>query len=120
MNQTRVFLIFAWLMVAMLLWMEWGKERAAPPAATPAASAAAAGGQALPAAVPVATAGGDAAVPTAAAVAAPSPAITGSAASAAPRIQVRTDVLDLVLDGGGVLQADLPRYPQSRQPAWAA
>ena len=32
MNQTRVFLIFAWLMVAMLLWMEWGKERAAPPA----------------------------------------------------------------------------------------
>ena len=115
MNQTRVFLIFAWLMVAMLLWMEWGKERAAPPAATPAASAAAAGGQALPAAVPVATAGGDAAVPTAAAVAAPSPAITGSAASAAPRIQVRTDVLDLVLDGGGVLQADLPRFPQSRQ-----
>lgn len=23
MNQTRVFLIFAWLMVAVLLWMEW-------------------------------------------------------------------------------------------------
>ena len=45
MNQTRVFLILAWLMVAMLLWMEWGKERAAPPAATPAASAAAAGGR---------------------------------------------------------------------------
>ena len=31
MNQTRVFLILAWLMVAMLLWMEWGKEQAAPP-----------------------------------------------------------------------------------------
>ena len=28
MNQTRVFLIFAWLMVATLLWMEWGKEQA--------------------------------------------------------------------------------------------
>ena len=27
MNQTRVFLIFAWLAVATLLWMEWGKER---------------------------------------------------------------------------------------------
>ena len=38
MNQTRVFLILAWLMVAMLLWMEWGKERAAPPA-TPAPKA---------------------------------------------------------------------------------
>ena len=32
MNQTRVFLIFAWLMVATLLWMEWGKENAPPPA----------------------------------------------------------------------------------------
>src|SRR5690554_4866489 len=26
MNQTRTLLIFAWLMVAMLLWMEWRKE----------------------------------------------------------------------------------------------
>ena len=30
MNQTRVFLILAWLMVATLLWMDWGKEQAAP------------------------------------------------------------------------------------------
>ena len=119
MNQTRVFLIFAWLMVAMLLWMEWGKERAAPPATTPAASTAAAAGQTLPGAVPAATVAGDAGVPTAVAVAAPPPAITGPATGAAPRIQVRTDVLDLVLDGGGVLQADLPRYPQSRQPGAA-
>jgi len=28
MNQTRTFLILAWLMVAMLLWWEWGKESA--------------------------------------------------------------------------------------------
>ena len=34
MNQTRVFLIFAWLMVAVLLWMEWGREKAAPDPAT--------------------------------------------------------------------------------------
>ena len=27
MTQTRTFLILAWLMVATLLWMEWGKER---------------------------------------------------------------------------------------------
>ena len=26
MNQTRTLLIFAWLMVAILLWMEWRKE----------------------------------------------------------------------------------------------
>ena len=30
MNQTRVFLIFAWLMVATLLWMAWDKEQAIP------------------------------------------------------------------------------------------
>ena len=41
MNQTRVFLILAWLMVATLLWMEWGKEQAAAAAPTPAATAAA-------------------------------------------------------------------------------
>ena len=34
MNQTRVFLIFAWLMVAVLLWMEWGREKNAPDPAT--------------------------------------------------------------------------------------
>ena len=30
MTQTRTFLILAWLMVATLLWMEWGKERDVP------------------------------------------------------------------------------------------
>ena len=37
MNQTRLFLLFAWLMLAMLLWMEWGKEQQlarTPPATT--------------------------------------------------------------------------------------
>ena len=29
MNQTRTFLIFAWLMVAALLWMAWGQDQAA-------------------------------------------------------------------------------------------
>ncbi|MCF5956977.1 membrane protein insertase YidC, partial [Xanthomonas perforans] len=44
MNQTRVFLIFAWLMVAALLWMEWGKDKAAANAPVAAAT------QAVPAA----------------------------------------------------------------------
>ncbi len=38
MNQIRTFLILAWLMVAVLLWMEWGKEKSA--AAQPQTSAA--------------------------------------------------------------------------------
>lgn len=116
MNQTRVFLIFAWLMVAMLLWMEWGKERAAPPAAaTPAPSAVAIdGGVPTPMSAPLApTAEG---VPTATAPApASAPGITASTGQS-PRVSVRTDVLDLVLDGGSVLQADLPRFPQTREP----
>ena len=29
MNQIRTFLVLAWLMVAVLLWMEWGKEQTA-------------------------------------------------------------------------------------------
>ena len=46
MNQTRVFLIVAWLMVATLLWMEWGKEKSAPaqPATTSAQTDAAPAG----------------------------------------------------------------------------
>ena len=36
MTQTRTFLILAWLMVATLLWMEWGKERDAAAAPAPA------------------------------------------------------------------------------------
>ena len=123
MNQTRVFLILAWLMVAMLLWMEWGKERAAPPATpAPAAAAIVAGGDtaAIPGAVtaPGAASGtGDASVPTAAA--AQPPALVAAPVAGANRVEVRTDVLDLVLDGGSVLQADLLQFPQTREPGSA-
>jgi len=116
MNQTRVFLILAWLMVAMLLWMEWGKEKAAPPAeATPTTiTTTAADAAAVPAAVPAAvTAGPGGAVPSATA---PQPTVAAAApAASAARVNVRTDVLDLVLDGGSVIQADLPKFPQTRE-----
>ncbi|WP_372017166.1 membrane protein insertase YidC [Pseudoxanthomonas sp. 10H] len=118
MNQTRVFLILAWLMVAMLLWMEWGKEQAAPPAApTPAAATTAS--PAVPAPAPATTTApaGDAAVPGA--TAAPPPVAAAAPAAPGTRVSVRTDVLDLVLDGGSVLQADLPKFPQTRQPGSA-
>ncbi len=117
MNQTRTFLIFAWLMVAGLLWMEWGKERNPAPA-EPAATAAQAQAPAV-GAPPGVPAGPEAGIPTAtpsgsAAVAPAAP--TASAATAADRVTVTTDVLRLVIDGGAVYQAQLLQYPQTRDP----
>ena len=114
MNQTRVFLIFAWLMVATLLWMEWGKFNAPKPVATPATQVAGTTGTA------------SSTVPSAAAVQAPAngttpavpniaaPATAAAPVSSAERVVVSTDVLRLVLDGGNILQADLLAYPQTK------
>ena len=113
MNQTRVFLIFAWLMVATLLWFEWSRDKAAPAQPAVAAQTATA-----PAGSTVPTAN-DAAPATGTVPAAPvaTPGITQAPrAAAAPRVTVNTDVLRLVLDGGSVLQADLLHYPQSKTP----
>ncbi|QND79290.1 membrane protein insertase YidC [Pseudoxanthomonas mexicana] len=113
MNQTRVFLIFAWLMVATLLWFEWSRDKAAPAQPTVAAQTATAPAGST---VPTAT---DAAPATGTVPAAPvaTPGITQAPrAAAAPRVTVNTDVLRLVLDGGSVLQADLLHYPQSKTP----
>jgi YidC/Oxa1 family membrane protein insertase len=41
MNQTRTFLIFAWLVVATLLFMAWGRDKATPEVATGAPTTAA-------------------------------------------------------------------------------
>lgn len=113
MNQTRVFLIFAWLMVATLLWLEWSKDKAAPAVPVVAAQTATAPGSTVPTAIaPGATASGT--VPSAPTVA-PMPTATAKGA-AAPRVTVQTDVLRLVLDGGSVLEADLLHYPQSKTP----
>lgn len=115
MNQIRTFLILAWLMVAVLLWMEWGKEKTA--AAQPQTSAA----PALPSSATVPTPQvGSAAVPTAPTDAAPVPTVSAAtpaadtAASASRQVVVQTDVLRLVLEGGNVVQADLLGYPQTR------
>jgi YidC/Oxa1 family membrane protein insertase len=117
MNQTRVFLIFAWLMVATLLWMQWGQQKAAPvaPAAATLATAAPAGST-VPTATPsTGTApGASGTVPTAPMV--PATPATAAKTSTAARVTVSTDVLRLVVDGGSVLQADLLHYPQSKAP----
>jgi YidC/Oxa1 family membrane protein insertase len=118
MNQTRTFLILAWLMVATLLWMEWNKEKAAPPAAATPAVATVAPGAVPDASVPPPPQASTAAVP-----AAPTPAT--EALPAAPPAQetrpgavlVETDVLRLLVDGGNVARAELLRYPQTRDEA---
>ncbi|WP_447584689.1 membrane protein insertase YidC [Pseudoxanthomonas mexicana] len=113
MNQTRVFLIFAWLMVATLLWFEWSRDKAAPtPTAVAAQTATAPAGSTVPTATDAAPATGT--VPAAPVA---TPGVTQAPrAAAAPRVTVNTDVLRLVLDGGSVLQADLLHYPQSKTP----
>ena len=113
MNQTRVFLIFAWLMVAVLLWMEWGREKAAPdPAAVAATQPAVPVADDADLATPVAGNVPQASVPGAAP--AMTSAVTSEGAPAAPRVTVTTDVLKLVLDGRSVLDADLLQFPQTK------
>jgi YidC/Oxa1 family membrane protein insertase len=113
MNQTRVFLIFAWLMVATLLWFEWSRDKAAPVApAVAAQQTTATPGSTVPTAAASAPASGS--VPTAPTVA-PMP-VNAPKGAAAPRVTVKTDVLRLVLDGGSVLEADLLHYPLSKTP----
>ena len=101
MTQTRTFLLFAWLMVAALLWMEWNKEQqpqpATPQAATQSAVPMAAGG------VPTATVPGSAVA-----------AAASSIAAAAPTLTLKNDVLALQLDGRSISGAQLLAYPQTR------
>jgi YidC/Oxa1 family membrane protein insertase len=109
MNQTRTFLIFAWLMVATLLWMAWNKEQAAPPATAPIA----------PTTTSTVPGASDAAVPalpdvpTAPDTATMSATPETAAVDSAPKVTVTTDVLRVTLDGGALHSADLLKYPQS-------
>ena len=105
MNQTRMFLILAWLMVATMLWMAWGKEQSPPAAPT---AAVVAPGQV--AAVPGVDATGNPGVPGMS----PLPASTSASPATTARpavVTVQTDVLEVALDGGEVRQADLLAYP---------
>ncbi|RYE71932.1 MAG: YidC/Oxa1 family membrane protein insertase, partial [Oxalobacteraceae bacterium] len=113
MNQTRLFLIFAWLMVATLLWMEWSKFNAPSPVVSPTAMAQPAAVESVPSAVPLQPAASTpAGVPTA-----PSAVEATRASNPAPARQsvvVSSDLLRLTLDGGNVLEAVLLKYPQTK------
>jgi YidC/Oxa1 family membrane protein insertase len=124
MNQLRTVLIFAWLMVATILWMNWNKEQSAPPTATQIAREAAPTTQpqglpapsvpgAVPATVPSAT------VPVSGVPAANGQAPVaqvGAIPAAAPQVTLSNDVLRLSLDGGNVRRAELLKYRTSRAP----
>ncbi len=121
MNQTRTFLIFAWLMVATLLWMAWSKEQATP--RTPAATVQTQGQAATEGALPTAPRDdtpASAAVPTAPTAlpprAPPAMAATPTQTPTAATVRVTTDVLRLELDGGSVREAELLAYPRTREP----
>jgi YidC/Oxa1 family membrane protein insertase len=118
MNQTRSFLLIAWLAVAFLLFLEWNKAPVAP-VPTPATQAATAGAAA---AIPSGSAIPDAsAIPSAAAIPgaldpdAAVPVAPGVAPTQAP-LTITTDVLRLQLDlrGGSLVGAELLAYPVNK------
>jgi YidC/Oxa1 family membrane protein insertase len=101
MNQIRTFLVIAWLMVAFLLWQEWGKEQEAQQQPAPAIPAT---GQALPQAPAVSG------VPAANA----QQAAQAPATEVGTSIKLRNDVLALTLNGREITHAALLQYPQTR------
>ncbi len=111
MNQTRVFLIIAWLMVATLLWMEWNKEQA-PEAPTPTTTTAPdAGVPGASARVPGSDAGAN--VPSANA-SAPAPA-TPAPVRDDTVATVVTDVVRVELTGSELREVDLLGYGQTAE-----
>lgn len=122
MNQTRTFLLIAWMMVATLLWMQYSREQAAPAAPVTAATVSADASVPTAAAVPSAPASApsDASVPNAPVMQA-TPGMQAvsedSASTAARAVTVTSDVLRLVIDGGNVRQAELLQYAKDpKQP----
>ena len=120
MSNTRTFLLVAMAFIAFLLWQEWDRDYGTKPVPVPVAQTTAAATtttSATPAAnsadvpKPVAAPTTTTAPPAAAPTAEPIPATAGAPAQ---QIDVRTDLLHLVIDtrGGAIVQADLLNYPQ--------
>ena len=121
MNQTRSFLLIAWLVVATLLWIEWSKAPTPDTAATNVAATANATAP-LPVAAPGAPlpAAGQAA-PLPAAAGSSLPAIGAASVATATTAQVITianDRLRLTVDlqGGRVIDSQLLQYTLEKTP----
>jgi YidC/Oxa1 family membrane protein insertase len=111
MNQTRVFLLIAWLLVATLLWMEWNKEKTAAIQPPPVATQTTAGDGAVPGSVPNAPTASAAGVPAAPVQAGVPSSSTTQTAQANNAVVVTTDTLRITLDGGSVRDAELLKFP---------
>ena len=116
MNQTRSFLLIAWLVVASLLWMEWNKSPEAGAQATAATANA----------LPVANASPPNTLPGATLPAAgvgvsalPGPAAKDQRSdSASQPITLANDVLKLTVDlhGGRLIDSQLLQYTEEKKP----
>jgi len=118
--------LFLWIALALLAWMniiQWDRDygaNATPPAATASSSTGPAAKPTAPAASQLPTLpSADSTVPPAGATSASTAAVAADAIDAsAPRVRVVTDVLDMdiSLQGGDVLRADLVKYPKDKKP----
>lgn len=116
MNQTRSFLLIAWLFVAAMLWMEWSK-RSEPTAlaSAPIASATTTGSSAAnPAPLPAGALPG---VANNSALPGINPSVTAPTA-AAQTITLRNNVLELTVDlnGGRLIKSRLLKYKVDKKP----
>jgi YidC/Oxa1 family membrane protein insertase len=125
--------LFLWIGLALLAWMnvvQWNRDFggseapvASAPQAAPAGSpqAQAAAEAAANAQLPALPSGQEATAATAGmpgTPAASAPGVPGAPAEAQPRVRVVTDVLDLdiSLQGGDLVRADLLQYPRDKRP----
>ncbi len=119
MNQTRSFLLIAWLAVAALLWIEWSKPPAPATANTatgsPATATVAADGATL---APVGALPGAPAGSSGAALAPAAPGAAAASAGAPDLINLQSDTLQLQVDlaGGRVLDSQLLQYTVEKKP----
>jgi YidC/Oxa1 family membrane protein insertase len=111
MNQTRTFLLIAWLVVAFLLFQQW-QTPAVSPAASPANTTAP-----VPAANPnTAASSGMPALPAAAGTAPATAPTTQALEVARAPVEIVTDVLRLQVDlkGVSIVDAELLKYPKEK------
>ncbi|MBK7901502.1 MAG: membrane protein insertase YidC [Proteobacteria bacterium] len=119
--------LFLWIGLALLAWMniiQWDRDYGAQSAATTATTASSATSPVAAPAAPGAASSSLPEMPSATVPAAATPAAatqapaTSAVAAAAPSIRVVTDVIDMdiSLQGGDLLRADLLQYPRDKKP----
>ena len=119
--------LFLWIGLALLAWMniiQWDRDYGAQSAATTATTTSSVTPPAVAPAAPGTAASNLPALPSATAPVAQAPAVATQApatiavAAAAPSVRVVTDVIDMdiSLQGGDLLRADLLQYPRDKKP----